>query len=329
MYAQDWNLTIDRQLSSTMILSIAYVGVKGTHLQLTQNVNQPFVTGDTYGSTRPFPLLPASSPILPAQCTAPNPACPLGTINEVNSIGNSNYNALWATLTKHFSKGFEFLASYTYSKSLDYNSLSSGESYVLQNAYNPRGDYGLSEFDVRNRFVLSGFYHLPFQGNRLVSGWQVGLVTQAQSGNPPNPTLTIGPGPGISLTVRPDLAGPVSTTGDPSQWFPTTSVFVSPCVPAVAPATLPTCHPGTLGRNAITGPDFVNTDFSVMKDTKIAERYSLQFRAEMFDIFNHPNFGNPVLVTTSSSFGKIQNTRFPTGDFGSSRQIQFALKLVF
>jgi hypothetical protein len=96
---------------------------------------------------------------------------------------------------------------------------------------------------------------------------QVGLVTQAQSGKPLNPTLTIGPRPGISLTVRPDLAGPVSTTGDPSQWFSTISVFVSPCVPAVAPATLPTCHPGTLGGNAITGPAFVNTDFSVMKDT--------------------------------------------------------------
>jgi hypothetical protein len=329
MYAQDWNLTIERQLTSTLGLSIAYVGVKGTHLQLTQNVNQPFVTGNIYGSTRPFPLLPAASQVLPAQCTAPNPACPLGTINEINSVGNSNYNALWATLTKHFSKGFEFLASYTYSKSLDYNSLSSGESLTLQNAYNPRGDYGPSEFDVRNRFVLSGFYHLPFQGNRLVSGWQMGVVTQAQSGNPLNPTLTIGPGAGISLTVRPDLTGPVSTTGDPAQWFSTRSVFVSPCTPAVAPATVPTCHPGTLGRNAITGPDFVNTDFSVMKDTKIAERYSLQFRAEMFDVFNHPNFGNPVLVTTSSSFGKIQSTRFPTGDFGSSRQIQFALKLVF
>jgi hypothetical protein len=97
----------------------------------------------------------------------------------------------------------------------------------------------------------------------------------------------------------------------------------------VAPATLPTCHPGTLGRNAISGPGFLDTDFSVTKNTKINERFNLQFRSEFFDLFNHPNFGNPVLTTTSSSFGTIQSTRFPTGDFGSARQIQFALKLLF
>src|SRR5262249_33504284 len=246
MYAQDWNLSIERQVTSTIEVSVAYVGTKGTHLQLTQNVNQPFVTNGIYGSTRPFPTLPLSSTVLPVQCQAPNPVCPLGTINRINSVGNSNYNALWATVNKHFSHGLELMASYTYSKSLDYNSLSTGETYVLQNAYNPRGDYGPSEFDVRNRFVASGFYRLPFKSNRLVSGWQLGVITQAQSGNPLNPTLTIGPGPGISLTVRPDLTGAVGTTGNPSQWFTTKTVFVSPCTPAVPPATLPTCTPGTL-----------------------------------------------------------------------------------
>ncbi len=90
-----------------------------------------------------------------------------------------------------------------------------------------------------------------------------------------------------------------------------------------------TCHPGTLGRDAITGPGFLNTDFSVTKNTKLTEKFTLQFRGEMFDVFNHPNFGNPVLTATSRSFGVIQGTRFPTGDFGSARQIQFAFKLLF
>jgi hypothetical protein len=89
------------------------------------------------------------------------------------------------------------------------------------------------------------------------------------------------------------------------------------------------CHPGSLGRDAITGPGFINTDFSVTKDTRITERLNLQFRSEMFDIFNHPNFGNPVLTAASKSFGVIGSTRFPTGDFGSVRQIQFALLLQF
>ena len=322
MYSQDWNLTIQRQITSSLGIEVAYVGMKATHLQFVQNINQPFVTGNVYGSTKPYPSLPLTSSEIPAQCQPPNPVCPFGIINQVNSGGNSNYNALWVTLNKHFSRGFQFLASYTYSKSLDYNSLSSAESLVLQNAYNPRGDYGPSEFDARHRFVLSGFYELPFKGNRLVQGWQLGIITQAQSGNPITPTLAIGPGPGISLTVRPDVTGAIQTTGDPSQWFVSKAVFVSPCVAGV-------CHPGNLGRDSIIGPNFLNTDFSVTKNTKITERFNLQFRTEMFDAFNHPNFGNPVLTTTSGAFGRILGTRVPTGDFGSSRQIQFALKLIF
>lgn len=363
MYSQDWNLTIERQLTSTLGLEVAYVGLKATHLQLQQNINQPFVVGGFYNAKRPFPTLPLTSPVLPSFCQSATSPCTLGNINQFNSGGNSNYNAGWATITKHFSRGLQFNGSYTYSKSLDYNSLSSGDTIILQNAYNPRGDYGPSEFDARHRFVLSGFYELPFKGNRAVSGWQFGLVQQIQTGNPLTPAATIG-----LQTVRPDLLQPVTGNGGPSQYFsngvvcqhfngtpqggaPATpdcaampnAAFALPCMFSDVPAsTTPTspnfkvypliagsCHPGSLGRDAITGPDFQNTDFSVTKNTKITERFNLQFRSEMFDILNHPNFGNPVLTTTSSAFGHIQATRFPTGDFGSARQIQFALKLMF
>jgi hypothetical protein len=306
--------------------------------------------------------------VIPPQCLAPNPVCRLNNINQVNSGGNSNYNALWVTLNQHVSHGLQFVATYTYSKSLDYNSLSTGETYVIQNAYNPRGDYGPSEFDARHRFVVSGFYALPFKSNHLVAGWQVGLVMQLQSGNPLNPTLAIGPGAGISLTVRPDLLNPISGTGSPNQYFsnpqlcqpfngplqggapaipdcaatPNAALAVPCTFSSIPVSNVPTspnfrvypvvpgsCHPGTLGRDAITGANFLNTDFSVTKNTKITERFTLQFRTEFFDIFNHPNFGNPVLTATSGSFGNITSTRFPTGDFGSSRQIQFALKVLF
>jgi Carboxypeptidase regulatory-like domain/TonB dependent receptor-like, beta-barrel len=363
MYAQDWNLTLQRELSPTLGLQVAYVGTKGTHLQLTENLNQPLVVNGFYEGTKPYRTLPLTSPVLPAQCSSPNPACSYGNIQQINSGGNSNYNALWVTVNKHLSHGLQVLATYTYAKSLDYNSLSSGETYVIQNAHNPRGDYGPSEFDVRHRGVVSGTYQFPFKANRLVSGWQLGLVTQAQTGNPVNPTLAIGPGAGISLTVRPDILQAVSGTGNPSEWFtnkvvcmpfaaaPTggapalpvcgsgvNAAFAVPCTFQSTPtkpggSTYPimpgSCHPGSLGRNSIYGPSFVNTDFSVLKDTRITERFNLQFRAEMFDIFNHPNFGDPVLTASSASFGEITSTRFPTGDFGSSRQIQFALKLQF
>ena len=362
-YAQDWNLTVQRQLGSSLGVELAYVGLKATHLQVNQNINQPFVTNGFYGTVKPFPTLPLTSAIIPAQCQAPHPACALNNINQVNSNGNSNYNALWLTVNKHLSHGLQLQGSYTYSKSLDYNSLSTGETYIIQNAYNLRGDYGPSEFDARHRVVVSGFYQLPFKGNRLVNGWQVAVITSAQTGNPLNPTLAIGPGPGISLTVRPDLLTSVSGTGNPAQWFsnPTlcqrfngslqggapaipdcaatpNAAFAVPCTFSATPTTpggrtypvvAGSCHPGSLARNAITGPDFVNTDFSIIKDTKITERFNLQFRTEFFDIFNHPNFGNPTLTATSGAFGKIQATRFPNGDQGSSRQVQFALKLQF
>jgi len=358
MYAQDWNLTVERQLTSTLGLEVAYVGLKATHLQLVQNINQPFLTNGFYNTTRPFPTLPLSSPVIPSFCQPPFPLCTLGNINQVNTGGNSNYNALWATVTKHYSRGLQFNGSYTYSKSLDYNSLSTGETYILQNAYDPRADYGPSEFDARHRFVLSGFYELPFKANRLASGWQVGLIQQIQTGNPLNPASTIG-----LQTVRPDLLQPVTGSGGASQYFSNgvvcqrfngtpsgaapaipdcastpNAAFAWPCLTSATPTSpggnnypviAGSCHPGNLGRNAITGPGFLDTDFSVTKNTKITERFNLQFRSEMFDIFNHPNLGNPVLSITSTAFGHIQSTRFPQGDFGSSRQVQFALKLIF
>ncbi|HSY63239.1 MAG TPA: TonB-dependent receptor [Terriglobales bacterium] len=368
MYAQDWNLTVERELTPSLGLEVAYVGLKATHLQMTGNFNQPFVRDGFYIDTRPYTTLPLTSAVLPAQCAAPNPPCAVGNITRIFSPGNSNYNALWVTLNKHLSHGFQFLAAYTYSHSLDYSSVSSGDAVPVQNVYNPRGDYASSEFDTRNRIVVSGFYQLPFQGNRLVAGWQFGVVTMAQNGNPITPLLIIGPAPGSSLTVRPDQLRAVSGTGRPAQFYsntllcqPFAAPFTgeAPAIPDCADVTNPTyavpctfsatpenptpgapgnnvypivpgsCHPGSAGRDSLPGPAFVNTDFSIVKNTKITERFNLQFRTEMFDVFNHPNFGDPVNTVTSSAFGKILSTRFPVGDFGSARQIQFALKLLF
>jgi hypothetical protein len=364
MYAQDWNVTVERQLTSALGLEVAYVGLKATHLQLTGNFNQPFVTDGFYNATRPYTTLPLTSPVLPDQCSNPLVPCSIGNIPRIFSPGNSNYNALWVTLNKHLSHGFELLAAYTYSHSYDYSSVSSGDLVPVQNVYNPRGDYGPSEFDTRNRIVVSGFYQLPFKGNRLISGWQVGVISMAQNGNPITPLLTIGPAPGSSLTVRPDQLLHVSGTGSAAQFYSNTALcepfvaeplgglppaipdcavtpnaaFAVPCTFSNSPTKLGgnvypivpgSCHPGSARRDSLPGPSFVNTDFSVVKNTKITERVNLQFRTEMFDIFNHPNFGNPVNTVTSASFGKIQATRFPAGDFGSARQIQFALKLLF
>jgi hypothetical protein len=299
-YVQSWNLNVQRQFLNTTVM-LGYLGSKGTHLITRRNVNQP-VNG-----ARPFPALSATSPILPGAA--------LGNITEVGSSGNSSYNALLLTATRRLAKGLQFDASYTWSKSIDYTSFSTG-GILVQNSYDLANERGVSDFDARHRFVLSSIYELPFHDNRLVSGWQLAVIVQSQSGNPVNVVTTNSTVNGVSNTLRPDVDGPVAVFGEADGWFDT-SVFTA--VPRL----------GNLGRNVIPGPTFNNTDVSIIKNTLIGEDVRLQFRAEVFDVFNHANFGRPGNTVGTPLFGRITSTRFPTGESGSSRQIQFALKLGF
>jgi hypothetical protein len=302
-YVQSWNLNIQREVIPDVALMIGYFGSKGTHLRISRNINQP-VNG-----VRPFPTLSSSSPELPGAA--------IGNITHIESSANSSYNALWSTITKRFSRGLQFSASYTWSKSIDYNSLSQPPTIIsVQDSYNIHNDRGLSDFDARQRLVLSGIYQLPMTGNELVSGWQLATILQLQSGNPVNLVTTNNTVNGVANTLRPDVVGPIETTGGVDQWFDVTSFT-------------PVARFGNLGRNVVIGPGFNNVDFSVIKNTKLTETTNLQFRAEVFDVFNHASFGQPGRVVGSATFGRITNTRFPTGDSGSSRQLQFALKLSY
>jgi hypothetical protein len=238
----------------------------------------------------------------------------VGNITQAEGTGKSSYNALWISLNQRLTSGLQFNSYYTWSKSIDYNSLSS-QGVVAQNSYDLRADRGLSDFDARHRFVVSGLYDLPFSGNKVIQGWQFTLIFQAQSGNPVNIITSNSTLNGVPNTIRPDVSGPIATIGTVERWFDT-SVFKS------------VSGFGNLGRNVVTGPSFINTDFSIIKNTKIGEGMRLQFRAEFFDLFNHANFGQPGNLVGSAAFGRIINTRFPTGESGSSRQVQFALKLL-
>lgn len=338
-YVQSYNLNVQRQIRPNLALMVGYFGSKGTHLRLSRNLNQ------IVGGVRPFAAISANSAILPGTT--------LGNITEREGTGNSSYNALWVSANKRLSRGFQFNASYTLSKSIDYNSQSS-QGVTVQDSNNIRGDRGLSDYDARHRFVINAIYELPFHGNRLIEGFQLAVITQSQSGNPVNilagnPLAIAGTNIGGATissftgtgTIRPDLIGPVVITRNPNQYFSNT--VCDPRAPDGCPAgaafALPVAlagntsvfHFGSLGRNVIIGPRFNNTDFSVIKNTKINETTRLQFRAEFFDVFNHTNFGQPgrVAQVGSTTFGVISSTRFPTGDSGSSRQIQFAMKLLF
>jgi hypothetical protein len=302
-YVQSWNLNVQREIARDLAVTIGYFGSKGTHLRIARNINQPI-----NGGARPFATLSTSSPIAPGTA--------LNNIVQIESTSNSSYNALWLTATKRLSRGFQFNASYTFSKSIDYNSLNS-QGVVVQDSYNLRDSRGLSDYDARHRFVISGLYELPFKGNQLVEGWQFSTIVQSQSGNPVNIVVNNAGFTGTNNTVRPNVTGPIAILGTPNRWFD------------IAPFVVPVGRFGSLGRNVVIGPGFNNTDVSLIKRTKLTETQLIEFRWEVFDVFNHANFGQPGRVVGTANFGQITNTRFPTGDSGSSRQMQFALKYKF
>jgi hypothetical protein len=325
---QTWNVNVECQIGSSLGLMIGYFGSKGDRLRLSRNVNQI-----NFGE-RPYARLSASSPILPGSA--------LGNVTEVTSRGYSDYKGLWITANQRPLRGLQFNASYTLSKSTDTNSLNSqgGPGLVEQNSFDLADSVGLSDFDARHRFVINAIYELPFKGNRAVEGWQVGLITQAQTGNPINLVTNISAFTGVANTLRPDLVGSPNIVGSPDQWFnngvcdPRIASGAGACGPSsvfalpVSPSGV--FHFGNLGRNVIIGPGFSNTDLSILKNLPVGAA-RLQFRVEVFDLFNQANFGQPGRIATvgSTAFGVITNTRFPTGDSGSARQVQFALKVLF
>jgi hypothetical protein len=300
-YLQSWNVNVQREFTSDFQVMAGYFASKGTHLVLRRNINQPL------NGIRPYAALSPSSSIFPGR--------PIGNITKIESTGNSSYNALWVSATQRLRHGVQFNAAYTWSKSLDYNSLSSG-GVVAQDSYNLRGSRGLSDFDARHRFVITSIYELPFKRNKLITGWQLSAVVQAQSGNPINIITSNTLINGLSNTVRPDITGPTKIIGRVDTWFDT-SVFV------------PVGRFGNLGRNVVIGPRFNNTDLALSRNIMLTERTRVQFRAEVFDLFNHTNFGQPGNLVGSPNFGRVTSTRFPTGESGSSRQMQFAVKLLW
>jgi hypothetical protein len=298
---RSWNVNVQRQIAADLAATVTYLGSHGTNLRISRNLNQP-VNG-----VRPFPALSASSPI--------RPGATLGTITQVESTGFSNYHAFSVGATKRLSRGLVFDMSYTWSKSLDTNSLNSN-NFNVQDGYDIRNQYGLSDFDARHRFVLSATYQLPFNRSAWTRGWQIATIVQSQSGNPVNIVTSNSTLNGVPNTVRPDLVAPIRIIGTVDQWFDPASFAAVPRF-------------GNLGRNVVIGPAFHNTDVSVSKVLTIASRYRVQLRGDVFDLFNHPNFGPPGNVVGSPTFGKISRTRLPTGEAGSSRQIQLAAKFSF
>jgi hypothetical protein len=317
---QHWNVTFQRQLTPSLAVEVAYVGNKGTNLQGDMDPNQAIWS-------------PGAS-LAGANLRARRPYNPIGRIFQVSSIFNSNYNGLQTTLTHRFSGGLSFQAAYTWSKAIDDVSKPTsffrmpGQVGRPQDSRNLAAERGLSAFDVRHRFVLSYVYELPFfKGDSnlasfILGGWRLSGITTLQSGSPFSVLDTSDPGlDGTPDNDRPDvLKNPnlPSSQRTPARWFDT-SAFAR----FIASANRTTPAFGTAGRNILISDGIVNFDAGLAKEFKLAESRHLEFRWEVFNIFNHPNFGVPVNDLNAPNFGRVLRTSTP------ERQMQFALKFVF
>jgi hypothetical protein len=316
-YMQHWNLNIERELGSHTILEVAYVGSKGTKLLTARDINQPAPQ-----------ILPPGLPFVPR----PDPR--FDDIDLLESRANSNYHALQTRFQQRLFHGLTSLVAYTWSKSIDDASnffSSAGDPNFPQNSFNVAAERGRSNFDVRHRLSASYSYALPFGKGRqyladdgwistVLTGWETHGIITLQSGRPFTVALlseldNSGTGRsilGFGANDRPNVAGNGELSNPaPERWF-NTAAFVFP-----PPGTF-----GNAGRNILDGPGFQNVNASLMKDTTLTERLNLQFRAEVFNLFNHPNFNLPDNFLGSPTFGRISSARDP-------RHIQFGLKLLF
>ena len=293
-----YNFSLEHEVFGT-VFTASYAGSEGHHLRINGDYNQ--------GISGVRPITPWSS------------------INLQQSVSNSNYNGLWLSANKRLAKGLTFSTSYTWSKSIDNNSVGSSNPQV-QDYRNLSAERALSDFDARNRFVLSGTYLLPFQGKgaflkRVAEGWSLSPIVNLQSGSPFSPIISVTDSKGsLEAFDRPfvNLGVPLYLPSpSPAGW-------INP-----AAFTRQATGFGNAGRNILTAPGFEDIDFSVAKTTTIKERAALQFRAEAFNLFNHPNFTQPVNNLAATTFGQITLTRTARGDLGSSRQLQLGLKLIF
>ncbi len=344
-YAQDWNLNIQRSFGDDWLLQIGYVGTTGVRLpRFIEGNPAVFIPGlDSTGQ----PISNENNVNqrrLYSGCTLtsnPNVPCTYSSVGEIASVANSNYNALEASLRKRFSHGLSFLASYTFSKSIDdvssFNITGSasqpvaGENDLAQNPFDLAAERGRSMFDARHRFVLSYQWNLPFWNHpttwyqHALGNWQVNGIATLMSGTPftvfdSNDVSLQGQAPEITgfSANRPNLIGnPNSGPRTPQEWF-NVNAFQQ-----LQPDPLGRFQVfGNEGRNVVEGPGFMNWDFSAFKNIPITESKEVQFRGELFNFLNHTNFRLPMSDISSPSFGQIQQDVGP-------RVIQVALKFLF
>jgi len=300
---------VQQEVGRGRSLEVGYVGSKGTHLYAGRDINQA-----TPNALLPFAL-------------RPNPR--FEDITSLESRSNSNYHSLQATFQQRMTAGLSMLAAYTWSKSIDDASgffSSAGDPNFPQDSFNTRAERARSNFDIRHRLSLTYSYALPFARTAkgvnafLFRGWQTNGIWQFNTGRPftvalPTDLDNSNSGRsslGFGANDRPNVVGnPVLDNPTPERWF-NTAAFAIP-----ARGTF-----GNAGRNILDGPGFASINVSMLKNQRITESLTAQFRAEAFNVTNRVNLNLPDGFLRSGTFGQVTSASQP-------RRIQFALKFLF
>jgi hypothetical protein len=312
-----WNLTVEHGFLTDWMLRAAYVGNNGHHLS---------GTGDQENGL--LQLNPPGNPVYPAY----------GSIASINSGVDSNYNAGQVTLEKRMTHGFSFLTNFTWSKELnDFAPI--GSTYLTNSCSCGRWfDYGLSDDDIAKNFKFNGEYQFPHAGlprgiSAIVNGWEVSGTVDWQTGSPFSIFSGLDNSGSGMLADRADLAPGYtvqkailgsgrSHAAEVLEWF-NTNAFVPNAIGTF----------GDTGKNILRGPRFFQADLAAVKNAKLSERLSLEFRAEFFNAFNNVNFGKPDGNLSDTSFGEITGLAggSSSNTYGTAqpRVIQFAMKFSF
>jgi outer membrane receptor protein involved in Fe transport len=320
-YSMMYSLGIQRDLAFDSVLEVDYVGQVQRKQMIRIDINQAALP----------PLLPNGQPDLTSPIGPRRPYPSLGSVLMVKDIASGNYNSLQVRFEKRYSRNLSFLAGYTWSKAMDNGSFCDiGGCNALQNNKNMAAEYGRSSSDQRHRLVMSPMYLLPFgKGqkylsnlsgvpNALVKGWQVNSIISFASGTPfpvqeaggdRTQTGNFGGGKQFANCIGPGMLPNNQRTVQ--RDFNTSAFELAPL------GTFGNC-----GRDILTSRGTNNWDISLFKNTSLTEGTTLQFRAEFFNAFNHPQFGIPNYDPTNAAFGQISSV-------GRAREIQFALKLLF
>ncbi len=339
---QNYNLNVQQELTKNVVLQVGYVGSRGRHLFRYRDINQP--VNPAVSTARPFD----NGPFTPSGGT-------FFYVNQLETTSESDYNAMQTSLNLRSFHGFSGQVNYVWSHSID--DASDGQDYVANatqpdNSYNPKGERGNSNFDIRQRFVATLSYELPNFAKdhpRIGGGWQFNTIVTLRTGSPFHVNLFDDYNGTGEYFPRPDLIGnPWAGTSGPDR-FLNLEAFKVPCTLDGEGSCIPgSYHFGSLGRNSLIGPGYRNVDFSVFKTTKLTERVNLQLRAEVFNILNHPNFSSPLLPSFAADasynglddqgrgIGFLPITVTPDVGIGNPflggggpRNFQFAARLMF